>query len=254
MLPESNVFLSYLVLNATRTPTFPFLSPSSSYVQSMEGATNGNGTVVCYASQQHTFFQPEHNRKLTLFSSRGYDNEGKAKPLADIYSKLYSDEEDSFASKVTDTLPKLQCPNSLVFIAQETPYSACVFLAKDIELRIYGIYTKDYALLAFSNLQNFEQLLRNSYRELYWLYRFLPRDEVAFVAFPRRVCSRWFRWGQQGALLSYATRYAVLERHIFRRYDHEPIAGPSPVRNSEDTRTEENIGQSHIHNLSVPRA
>ncbi len=213
-LPKDNTLLAYLVLSTKRAPTFPFLLPAQTYFHSPEGSVHGNGTLTCTASERHDFFQPEHGRRLTLLSSRGYSEQNWAREFATGFGGIQSEQEDSFAQRISSKLPSLQTPNSLICLIQESPYFATVFSSMDLDLRMYGLYTQDTAMLVLTNLQNYEQMLTLQHREEYWLYRFLPRNRISFALFPRRLCARWFRWGQQTNLHSFPSRFTVLERHI----------------------------------------
>lgn len=194
------------------------LSPTLSPTQHIEGASNGNGTVVCAASYSHTMFQPGSGKKFTLFSPSGFSSIEDAQPMLSAYSLLGSrdrEEANLLARAQADLFPILK-ENTLVFIDQELPYGLAIVMARNVELHLFGVYTPDFSLLAVTNLQNFEEMLEQHHPKEFWIHRFKPRDTCQFVFSTRRVCSRWFRWGAQENLSSTAARFVALERSLFK--------------------------------------
>lgn len=215
--PLSNYLLGYIVLESRKRPVFPLL-PHLEESQHIEGATGGNGTVVCQATNKHTFFQPELGKKVLFFSSSaGYDDYDRAKSIMGLYVSLrQSKDEDSKALQVAESLFPHLLPNSLVFLDQETPYGAATILTNGVELRLIGVYTQDFALLAITNIQNFEERLNIEYPSVFWTHRFETRDMAYLLLFTKRVCARWFRWKSQENLSSTAARFAALEKLLFK--------------------------------------
>lgn len=216
MTQPSNYLLGYIVLEARKRPVFP-LMPFTAPSQHIDGSSNGSGAVVCKASAEHVFFQPDLGKKLTFFASRGYADYEEAKELMKLHSTIQQTQDgDSSARQVAELLfPHLQ-PNSLVFLDQEKPYGSTIVLTSGVEMRLFGVYTPDFALLAVTNLQNFEDLLHKHHPSEFWLHRFLPRDTAHFIVFTKRVCARWFRWKSQDNLTSTAARFVALERLLFK--------------------------------------
>jgi hypothetical protein len=192
----------------------PTLSDESQHI---EGSSGGNGTVVCQATCRYTFFQPELGKKVTFFSSHGYESYELTKSTMELYASMrQTKEEDSNASQVAGRLLQHVMPHSLIFIDQEAPYGAATILANGVELRLFGVYNADYALLAVTNIQNFEERLSVEHPSVFWTHRFPPKDSAYLMLFTKRICARWFRWKSQDNLSSTAARFVALERLLYR--------------------------------------
>lgn len=215
-----NYLLCYIVLEARKLPVFPFLSPHSAHSH-LNTSSNGVGSVVCHASQQYNFFQPELGRKVEFFASQGYPTFESAQTLMQAYSSMNLQEE-TFADRVRTIVFPALAPNSAVVLDQETPYGTVVCMSNGVELRMFGVYTQDYSLLVVTNVQNFEELLKQDYPGKFWIHRFQPKDLVQFVVFTRRVCARWFRWMGKTNLSGAASRFVALENLLFRGSFDDP--------------------------------
>lgn len=210
-----NCMIGYLVLTSNHRMSFPLLSTASSYCDWPEGAPGSNSTTVVHASYMQDFYQPDKGRKICMLSSRGYSNERDAKGLMDHYAQVQATFQDSFEKSLQVRMRPVQQENTLVVLAQSEPYRSLTLMSKGVELRMYGLYTEDSAVLAFCNFQNYEEQLFSLHSKQFWVYRFLPRDNIWISLSPARLCSRWWRWGKQEHLKNFSARFTVLENHIF---------------------------------------
>ena len=153
-----------------------------------------------------------------MYSTSGYGNADDSLSLLRRFCTLHADLEVELPLQVAirdHILPLVQEP-SLVFIEQRSPFGLGVFLSKGVDLHLYGLYSEDQSLLVWTNSPSFEEKLVREYGNAFWIFRFLVRRDVSAVVFTKRLCSRWYRWGQQHDFRSPAARFPALERALFR--------------------------------------
>lgn len=216
--PADKMLLGYLVLNATKTPEFPFVNREHTEVrQHIDGAINGS--VVNVASEVHDFYYPQRSRNYVFNSVQNYSEFSVVQPLMSDFANLHAKTEvvSSFHEVLSENVVDQVQDNSLVVVEQHRPFGMNAIFSRGVELYMYGLHNEHQSLLVWTNLSNYEDLLVRNYGDKFWLYRFRPRRDVNFVVFSRRVCSRWFRWGQQENFKNPAARFPALERQIFSR-------------------------------------
>lgn len=214
-VPEK-FLLGYLVLNASKTPVFPFIPNDVEMHQHIEGAVNG--TVVCLANESHDFYYPQRGRNYTLNSVQNYPTSDSVHGIMTGFANLHDkcEVDASFQVNLEHSLYKTIQDNSLVVIEQYKPFGLNTIFSRGVELYMFGLHTEDQSLLVWTNLSSYEDLLQRFYGDTFWLYRFRPRVDVTAVIFSRRLCSRWFRWSQQLNFKSPASRFPALEKSIFK--------------------------------------
>ena len=216
ILPDKSL-LGYLVLNASKTPEFPFIPMGTEVNQHIEGSVAGS--VVCHASQSHQFFYPQRGRNYTLNSVQNYATEADMFDIMTGFANIHdnSDVDASFHSNLETSLYDKVQTNSLLSIEQHRPFGITALFSKGVDLYMYGLYSEDQSLLVWTNLASFEDLLLREYQNRFWLYRFRPRCDVTTVVFAKRVCSRWFRWSQQPNFKNPSARFPALEKSLFSK-------------------------------------
>ena len=224
-LTPDKFLLGYLVLNASKTPEFPFISNDVEVRQHIEGSVNGS--VISVASESRDFFYPQRGRNYSLNSVQNYASEDSVQSImtgfanihdkSDVDASFHGNLEHSFADKIQD--------NSLLVVEQHRPFGLNAIFSRSMDLYMYGLYTEDQSLLVWTNLASYEDLLQRTYGDKFWLYRFRVRRDTTAVIFSRRVCSRWFRWSQQPNFKNPAARFPALEKSLFRP---QPISEEDP--------------------------
>lgn len=212
----SKFLLGYLVLSATKTPEFPFVTHDTDVRQHIEGAVNGS--VVNIASETHDFYYPQRGRNYTLSSVQNYADNIDVQPIMTGFANIHdkSDIEASFQVNLEHSLFKNIQENSLLVVEQHRPFGLNAIFSKGVELYMFGLHTDTQSLLVWTNLDNYEELLQRNYGDKFWLYRFKPQRDITAVIFSRRVCSRWYRWSQQQNFKSPAARFPALEKSLFK--------------------------------------
>lgn len=219
-LPSSSL-LGYLVLNASKTPYFPFIPPNVEVNQHIEGAVNGS--TVCVATESHPFFYPQRGRNYTFNSVQNYHEPEAMKELMSSFANIQENSHDGEAESEgfhgnlhASIYDKVQ-ENSLLSIEQHRPFGITAIVSKGIDLQMFGLHTAEQSLLVWTNLASYEDMLQREYGDTFWLYRFRTRRDLTSVIFSRRICSRWYRWSQQPNFKSPAARFPALEKALFSK-------------------------------------
>lgn len=218
----------YLVLSAkSSVPTLPPLErlPYKYTTQHIEGSYYG--TVVNGTSTQdpQVFYYPHRARKLRTFSALSSfyqrNNEANlAKAFADLENQTL-DPDWTFQEKLRRVVqPTIE--GSHFVVADSFGAQAFVSLmARGVQVSFFGIYSDSFNLLAWSNIDSYNDLARAFTNENLWVFPMEKRQDFTLVLHAQRLCSRWNRWRNPPDSAAFRSldigqRFAALERSLFQ--------------------------------------
>lgn len=220
--PIDQLLFGFLVLRAShRVPVLPPLDRLPSHVESshLEGAYYG--TVVNGASRTPLqFFYPQRSRNRRIFSATEefytYNDEAN---VASFFSNLEktseTEERDPYDLLVGEMVHKRIVGPHLLAVDQVGLNANVTLMARNVELRMYGVYSPSFDLLVWTNLADYAQLLRQYPYDDVWVHPFEPVNDVCRVLHTKRICSRWYRWNKEFNPLQ---SFAALERLVLGRH------------------------------------
>jgi hypothetical protein len=217
-----NYLLGYLVLSTKKNTEFPLLS--NEVVRSTHIKGKASGVFVCSSSDLDHIYNPSRSTRYTAFSSFGLEENARVEGMRSALEDLSVEKEVdiSVAKALYNRLVPTLKPHSLVVLESSQPLGLVVLMAKSSGLQLFGMFNKDQASLVFTNIQNFEDLVKREFGDKWWFYRFTSRSDSFAVLFTRRVCSRWHSWSKQPRLQSESVRFAALEKSMFKDLYESP--------------------------------
>lgn len=213
------LLFGFMVLRATqRVPTLPPLDRLNFHVESAHLEGSYYGTVVngCVREPQQ-FFYPQRSRQRRIFSATAefYRNNDEAE-VAKRFSELekHHDIEETrgpYDQLVEDLVQNsIQGPH-LLAVDQVGLNASVTLMARNVELRMYGLHAPAFDLLVWTNMSDYSYVLQQYPYDAVWVHSFEAVNSVCRVLHTKRLCSRWYRWNQNFNTLQ---SFAALERLI----------------------------------------
>jgi hypothetical protein len=214
----SDLLFGFMVLRAAhRVPVLPPLDMIPFHIESTHLEGSYSGTVVTAASRvPNQFFYPQRNRKRRIFSATeefyiNNDETEVAKYFTEIEKYSEQEERDPFDSLVENMVHSRIQGAHFLSIDQVGLNASVTLMVRNVQMRMYGVYSPAFDLLVWTNLADYPATLRTYPYDDVWTTSFEPVDDICRVLHTRRICSRWHRWSKEFNPLQ---RFAILERMI----------------------------------------
>lgn len=215
-LPLDNLLVGCMVLTSTQATHLPLFSQAS-LKPHVEGTVNGKVGTIAH-TQVGPLFVPQKGRSYFLSASCPVSEDAaKNSFLSELQGDLVeSDSEFGVSSRVQDATLRLGGMNGLYSWEQIRPFGFVALSAVNCELYMYGLHSPRVSVLYWTNMDpvSFEARLRDECGNAFWFYRFLPRRNLSLVLHTKRICSRWYRWGESPNMRDPSRRFQALETSL----------------------------------------
>lgn len=195
MTPEGT--LNGCLVLQSRSSKLPPIVPESSFVQLVQGSSNGRVGSLSHVSQE--IYSPSRGKTAILQS---------AFPLNPEETLTIHNRWDSQSG-----LP-LHISRHFLQVIQTSPYGMIWISAQNVEIHLLGVYNEKSSFLCWSNSSDLEYEVRSILPYDFFYHKFPPKSNLNLELSVGRVCSRWHRWSEYNR--HPAERFQALEMSLFR--------------------------------------
>lgn len=217
--PKENLIVGCMVLSSTQATTLPLFSQGALNTH-VEGYVHGRvGLRGEFRSDQ--IWLPQKGQAYYMAASTPLKPDTTLKVLTSFdQGSSEGMESDSESRKVSgrllSSLQDAGVSNGIICLEKRLPFGFIGISALDCELYLYGLHNQRVSVLYWTNLEpeSFEHQLRLECGNSFWFYRFLPRKNLTMVLHTKRICSRWYRWGETPTMKDPSRRFQALEASL----------------------------------------
>lgn len=218
---NSNLIIGCTVLSSTQATQLPLFSQGALNVH-VEGCVHGRVGIRAHCAAGPIYI-PQKGRSFYLSSTQDLGEE-KTTGIVQAFDNLNlgiqdgsgPEDEKGVANRMLSACLSNNVSAGIVGLEQRSPYGFTVITSLDCELYLYGLHSNRVSVLYWTNMEqeSFENLVRQECGNTYWFYRFLPRKNQTLVLHTKRICSRWYRWGENPSMRDPSRRFQALETSL----------------------------------------